>query len=295
MTAILPWIISRVRTAVQDTLRGIGQIFLQPHAGAGLCFLLAVFVQSRMAALACLLGALTATAYAAVFYPAPARRAGLYGYNSGLIGIGVLVALSPSALSCLLATTLGIIATIWSHHWRKTHTLSPYTAPFIATIWLVLAIAPWAGWPPAQASAPATLLADHWGIAAGVLRGVAQVLFMDHPASGLLCVLGLAWANPWTAARTLFVSALMMASAWGLGFPLDPILMGLYGFNAVLVSEALHQAQPGRWLLWTVGILLSLLLMRGFQQLTIPALTAPFVLSTWVIEKVASRRRHGDI
>jgi urea transporter len=58
--------------------------------------------------------------------------------------------------------------------------------------------------------------------------------------------------------------------------------LGLYGYNATLAAVALF--------LWRrtlipplLGILISVPLIEIFPKLGLPALTAPFVLATWIV------------
>ncbi|WP_323017426.1 urea transporter [Castellaniella sp.] len=268
--------------AGRQGLRGIAQVFLQRHAATGACLLTAVAWQSVTLALGCLLGALTGTLFGRWRNAGADADAGLHGYNGALVGIGVLLALPPTELAWGLVVVLSSLATGLAQCWRRHLPGSPYTAPFILMIWLLQAVMPLAGWPPADAVLPAVPLSGLMAVVAGVFRGVGQVMFLDDPWSGALCVLGLALAAPRVAVQALLVSAVASGLAWMGGFPANAVWMGLYGFNAVLVAEAVHQARPGRLGFLCLGVILSLLFMRAFQWLGLPALTAPFVLASWV-------------
>jgi urea transporter len=274
---------TRAVDAVRPLLRGVAEIFLQSHAGAGACLLAAIAWQSSTLAAGCLLGAATGTLWGALRADRTETVMGLHGYNGALVGIGVLVALPPSPLAWGLVIALAGLSTALAQAWRRRLPGSPYTAPFILMIWLLLAVMPVAGWAPVAATLPAEPAQGLAAVAVGLLRGVGQVMFLDDPGSGALCVLGLAWAAPGAALRALGASAAMLAAAWAAGFPMDALRMGLYGFNAVLVAEAIHQALPGRRIALWAGVGLSLLIMRGFQWADLPALTAPFVLAAWMV------------
>ncbi|WP_371257864.1 urea transporter [Pseudoalteromonas sp. '520P1 No. 423'] len=56
----------------------------------------------------------------------------------------------------------------------------------------------------------------------------------------------------------------------------------LFGFNALLVAFAVSSRYAG-FIKPILGIILSVIIMRLFQLYNIPALTAPFILSTWII------------
>lgn len=295
-------------------LRGVGQIFLQNHAGAGLCFLLALAAQSWMLAIGCLLGAWVATQWGLRYAPAAECAEGLHGYNGALVGIGVLVALSPGPWTWALVAVLSVVATWLANCWRRRLPGSPYTGPFIVMIWLVLMVLPFTDWTPTQTILPATFVDGPSAASVALLRGVGQVMFLDNPWAGALSLLGLCLSAPSAAVRALAASTLALSLAWLFGLPADAMYLGLYGFNAVLLVEALHQALPVSWLVWRrpppggaldgfggsgtawsawamlryglmllAGVLLSLVLMRAFQLFELPALTAPFVLGTWIL------------
>ncbi|MFC4298610.1 urea transporter [Castellaniella hirudinis] len=272
-------------------LRGIGQIYLLPSAWAGALLLAAAAWQSWAMAGACLLGALTGTVWGMAAGDAAGSRVGLDGYNGALTGLGVMVVLPAGPLAWSLVAPLAWLASWAAHAWRRRSSVPPYTAPFVLITWLLMAAAAGLELPRAAVMAAAD---PGWGdTAQGLLRGVGQVMFLDDPRAGALCLLGLALGTPWAALSAGLASGLCLLAASCAGLPADAAALGLYGFNAVLAAEALRTVRPGRLGAWAwpcLGALLSLLLMRGFQLLALPSLTAPFLLATWAVRGVALRR-----
>ncbi|CAM5203022.1 Urea transporter OS=Castellaniella defragrans OX=75697 GN=HNR28_002847 PE=3 SV=1 [Castellaniella denitrificans] len=269
-------------------LRGVGQVYLLPSARAGVVLLGAVAWQSWTLAGACLLGALAGTAWGLSVGDAAGSRAGLDGYNGALTGLGIMAVLAPGPLAWSLVAPLACLAAWFAHAWRGRCAVPPYTAPFVLVTWLLMAAAAGLGLPRAAVAVAAD---PGWnGAAQGLLRGVGQVMFLDDPRAGALCLLGLALGAPRAALSAGLASGLCLLAASWAGFPADAARMGLYGFNAVLAAEALRTVRPGRWLLPCLGALLSLGLMRGFQALELPPLTAPFLLATWTVRQAALRR-----
>lgn len=273
-------------------LRGIGQVYLLPSARAGAVLLAAVAWQSWTLAGACLLGALTGTVWGLSAGRADAGgRAGLDGYNGALTGLGIMVVLPPGPLAWSLVAPLACLATWAARAWRNRCAAPPYTAPFVLVTWLLMAAAEGLDLPRAAAAAAVD---PGWGEAVqGLLRGVGQVMFLDDPRAGALCLLGLALGAPGAALSAGLASGLCLLAAALAGFPSDAAGLGLYGFNAVLAAEALRAVRPGRldrWLWPCLGALLSLGLMRGFQALELPPLTAPFLLAAWAVRQAALRR-----
>ena len=68
-----------------------------------------------------------------------------------------------------------------------------------------------------------------------------------------------------------------------LGFSQEKVIMGFYGFNACLVGIALIQRYSKKYGVILFAILLSVLLTRAFEEISIPVLTAPFVMTIWII------------
>ena len=270
-------------------LRGIGQIYLVPSAVAGMVLLAALAWQSWTLAGACLLGALTGTVWGLAVGDADSRM-GLDGYNGALTGLGMMIVLPSGMLAWSLVVLLACGATWGARIWRRCSLVPPYTAPFVVTIWGLMAVVTALDLPRAAVTGAVDV---GWGeTAQGLLRGVGQVMFLDDPRAGGLCVLGLMLGAPGAALSAMLAAGLGLLLAHGAGFPADAISLGLYGFNAVLTAEALRTAQPPGWKMWLwpcLGVLLSLLWMRGFQWLEVPSLTAPFLLSTWMVRWLAQR------
>ena len=79
-------------------LRGIGQVFFQENALTGACFVLGLAVSSPLMATGAVVGSAigTATAWVLKFDKAE-LSAGIYGFNSALVGIATLFFFQPSA------------------------------------------------------------------------------------------------------------------------------------------------------------------------------------------------------
>ena len=182
-------------------------------------------------------------------------------------------------LPLLIIASAGL-STMLIHQWLKRahrdQSLMAYTAPFVALGWLLLSLnaAP-------AASLSATPPVNAHTLLQGLFSGLGQVMLLPSPIAGLLIVLGL-WLSHWRAALWPLAGSLA-----GLGFSLLEhetlaALSGLGGYNAALAALALSQGtrQPWRPL---AGIALALLLTPGFAALGLPALTAPFILSCWLV------------
>jgi len=277
----------------RTVLRGVGQVFFQRSSLSGVAFLAAVALQSWTLSGACLLGALAGSGWGTRFGQPADLDAGLHGYNGALAGIGVMIVLAPGVMAWMLVIPAALLATCLAQVWRRRLALPPYTAPFVLVTWLLMNVAGVLGLSPA----PALVAPDAgaWWSLQGVLRGAGQVMFLDDPRAGVLCLLGLALGSPRAAASALLASTLGLALAALAGFPVSAMALGLYGFNAVLTAEALRTAMPGRSGVWCLGVILSVGIMRGFQWLGVASLTAPFVLSVWAMLLIRSMGRRSRL
>lgn len=270
---------------LRAALRGVGQIYLQRSAWCGLACLAALALQSVNMAIACLLGATAATLLGQAFPDRKLLDDGIQGFNGALAGLGVLIVLKPGVLAWCLVLLMALLATWLAQAWRKRLALPPYTAPFVLVTWSLMAVAGPLGLPLAEQSA---IEAASWGyLADAVLRGIGQVIFLDLPWSGALCVLGLALSGLRAAASALLAAVLALACTFLLRLPPDLAGLGLYGFNAVLAVEALRPQAGRRWWLLLAALPLSMALTRGFQLANLPSLTAPFIVSTWLLQRAS--------
>lgn len=128
-----------------------------------------------------------------------------------------------------------------------------------------------------------------------VLRGIGQVMFQDNPLSGLLFFIAIAWGSyaagvPEVAIGSLVAVVVATVTAWWLRVDDSGLSAGLYGYNAFLVGIALPTFLTPSPLLWTylvLGAMVSVVVTRAVANLMktwgVAALTAPFVLVTWLL------------
>src|SRR5919108_5411431 len=75
---------------VDTLLRGTGQVMFQNNPLTGLLFLIGIFYNSRLLGVAALIGLVSSTATAMILrVDQPLIRAGLFGFNGILVGIGL--------------------------------------------------------------------------------------------------------------------------------------------------------------------------------------------------------------
>ncbi|MDO4236917.1 urea transporter [Pseudomonas sp.] len=263
-------------------LNGFSQIFLQRHPLCGLLCLLAILIGAPGllggALLGGVAGLLTAQRRG---YPKAERQAGLYSYNGVLLGVLISQHLAWSALVPPLILACGGLSAMlvrqWSKYAAQPQDLPAYTTPFVGLGWLLLG----------NIIAPATLaLSEPLTVIAAPFTGLAQVMLLDQPLAGALIALGLLLADRRAAVWALTGAIAGVPVALLLG-ETSGALLGLHSYNPALAALALSQARREPWLP-LIGIVLAIMLTPGFAALHLPALTAPFILTCWLVR--ASQR-----
>jgi urea transporter len=275
-------------------LRGVGQVFFQENAITGACFVLGILLSSPAMAIGAVVGSAIGTATAwALKYDKSELSAGIYGFNSTLVGIATLFFFRPGVVSVGLLIVGCVVAAIVTWLARRYVPFPTYTGPFIVTTWGVFFLGLAMGAARVEPGGPLGAV----GYVGAVLNGVSQVMFQASYWTAALFLIGIG-LNDWQHASWVLVGSIigMLAGNFHDGTTasgLDPeslvertlpenVALGLYGYNATLAAVALF--------LWRrsvipplLGILLSVPLTDLVPMLGLPALTAPFVLATWIV------------
>jgi urea transporter len=275
-------------------LRGVGQVFFQENSLTGVCFILGLAASSPLMATGAAVGSAIGLATARVLkFDDSETLAGIYGFNATLVGIASFFFFQLSAGSVALMVAGCIVATVLTRLMRQYVPFPTYTTPFIVTTWGLYFLGHALNVAPSLPGGPSAS-SDFLTAAA---HGVTQVMFQASLWTAFFFLLGIAlsdWRHAlWVAAGAIFGTLLACYHVTAAARTLDPerlveraltenIALGLYGYNATLAAVALF--------LWRrslippmLGILISVPLTESFPLLGLPALTAPFVLATWIV------------
>jgi urea transporter len=288
------WPTIDVPAPVLVVFRGIGQVFFQENALTGALFTLGIAVSSPLMAVGAVVGSVIGAATARVLkFDESEVRAGIYGFNSALVGIATLFFFRPGAVSFVLLVIGCVAAAAATWLARRYVPFPTYTAPFVVTTWVLFFLGLALGAARVEPGEPL----EGVGAVRAVAHGVSQVMFQASIWTGLLFLAGIA-VNDWRHAAWVLVGSIagMLVGSYHATAAvraLDPeslvdrgllenVALGLYGYNATLAAVALF--------LWRrslipplLGILLSVPLTELIPRLGLPALTAPFVLATWLV------------
>ena len=264
--------------------RGIGQVMFQNNALSGLLMLIGIFLNSWQMGILALSGNIISTLTAHFSgYGRDDIKNGLYGFNGTLVGIAVGVFMELSLGSLLLMVVAACISTWIARLLNLQRSLPGFTAPFILSVWMLLGFCSWIMPDILLVSDTVTDATQGINYFQTFSFGIGQVMFQGNIWTGLLFLVGIL-VNSRTAAFYTVIGALFpIPLAILLGIDAETLNMGLMGYNGVLCAIALGD-RTLKSLVWdSCSVLLSTLLQIIGMNLEITTLTAPFVVSVWII------------
>ncbi len=302
-------------------LRGVGQVMFQDNPLTGVIFLAAIAWGSAVAGapavlFAGVLGVIVATLTAMwLKVEDAALKAGLYGYNGALVGLALATFLAPGpALWVYVAVGAAVstVATLATAGALRPLAAPALTFPFVGVTWIMLlatygfaglsgAALPTAGVvaPFEQAPSVSAGIGTYVG---GVLLSISQVFLKASVVSALLLLAGLAVSSVPASLFALGGAILAVAVAHGFGAESDLVAQGLLGFSPVLTAIALGVVfrRPGlnATAYAALGVVFTVIaqaaLNIALRPLAIPALTAPFILVSWMFLLPCDRSRPAN-
>jgi urea transporter len=274
------WPAVEVRDNVRLVFRSLGQVFFQENALSGFLFAIGIAMSSPLMALGAVVGSAIGRATAWILkFDGSVLKAGIYGINPAVIGIATLFFFPLGVVSSCLMVVGCVVAALLTEAFRRYVPFMTYATPFNLTFWPIYFLGPALGAPRIEFAEPVTA-----SFVEAVAFGIGQVLFQASIWTTLFFLAGMA-LNNWRHACWAVVASLvgMLVGIYHHDSSAEVAALGLYGYNAVLAALALSVWRPSV-LAPFLGILLSVPLTENFPLLGLPALTAPFVLSTWLVQ-----------
>jgi urea transporter len=265
-------------------LRGVGQVFFQENALTGALFLLGIAASSPTMAIGAVLGTAIGTAVGwALKFDEGETTGGIYGFNATLVGIATFFFFQPGVGSVTLLIVGCAASTLVTRLARRYLPFPTYTGPFIVTTWAMFFAGVAFGLARVDAGGPPGGL----DLFRATAHGVSQVMFQASIWTALLFLAGIA-ASDWRHAALVLAGSVVgmfvgvSHAAAGNHELLGTVTLGIYGYNAPLAAVALYLARPSLTLP-LLGMVVAALLTDLFSAVGLPALTAPFVLGTWIV------------
>jgi urea transporter len=293
---------------IDINLRGWGQVMFQDNPLTGLLFLAAIVWGSYAAdapqiAIGGVVAVLVATITAQWLHvDQKSLGAGLYGYNAVLVGLALTTFLAPGALLWIyvvVGAAVSVVVMLGTANVTKPWG-SALTFPFVLTTWLLLlatyGFSGLAGTALPSGSVvipfePMSSSPLHAGdFVTGVLKSISQVFLKADGISALLLLIGLAVNSIAAAVFALAGAILAVITAHVFGAESGLITAGLLGFSPVLTAIALgtvfYQPSPRVAAYTALGTIFTVITQAALNvaltPIAIPALTAPFVLASWL-------------
>lgn len=264
--------------------RGIGQVMFQNNALSGLLMLIGIFLNSWQMGILAVSGNIisTLTAYFSG-YGCDDIKNGLYGFNGTLVGIASGVFMELSLSSLLLMTVASCMSTWIARLFSFQRSLPGFTAPFILSVWILLGFCTWIVPDILLVSDTVTDTTQGINYFQTFSFGIGQVMFQGNIWTGLFFLIGILVNSRTAVFYTVFGALLPIPLAFLLGIDAEMLNMGLMGYNGVLCALALG-GKTWKSFVWALcSVLLSVVLQFAGIKLGITTLTAPFVLSVWMI------------
>lgn len=284
---VIEHLTKRAYAVMQVLCRGVGQVIFQENALSGAIMLVGLFVTSAYVGLYALVGTMLATLTAYVLgYPREDIRRGLYGFNGTLVGIAVACFCMQGWGSVAILLFASGLSTYVARLMARQSLVPGLTAPFVLLGWAILLLVK--SFPKLAVQAMA---GSEWGDSLDIVRVMSlsfgQIMLQGESVlTGGLFLVAIA-CNSWRMALGALVASVLSLGAMCLpSVSTEAINSGLYGYNSILSFLAVASVLPiKRWRYTKAFFALGIAILLQYLGLcwSIPTLTAPFVLSVWLI------------
>lgn len=265
-------------------LKGIGQIMLQESSLTGVLFLIGILVNSPLLAAGTLVGSLVGTLTAkALGYDKGNINSGLYGFNSALVGIALLVFFKGSVFVWVGIVLLSAISAV-AMNFFLTKKVPIFTFPFILLVWIALFffhdVVPVE--PPSEKDLEGLINESVAFDLSNFGFGFGEVIFQGSLISGVLFFIAVYMSSPNAALYGLLGTFLAIILAGALIDQMDAVQGGWFTFNAVLCAIVFSGEKRinGLWVL--ISVFVSVLIENVMMGQGWIFLTFPFVGATWI-------------
>lgn len=242
---------------VDCVLSGFAQIAFNDNSFSGLLMIVAVALAYPVQAVSGVVCVASATLVSWLLgVPRGLVRCGLYGFNAALLGLALPVAVFPGQeltgrvlLYAVIGGALTVLLTAALSSFFSAYDVSPLSMAYCVAMLLMVPAGVLLGGLGASRSVPAVAaLATEtaaWApseFLTACLAGAAQVLWVETPYVGVLYLVAVALASRVDVALSVVGALVGTGTAIALGVPKDSIMLGLYGYNAVLLMKVMGRA-----------------------------------------------------
>ena len=205
----------------------------QNNAVSGLLMLVGIACNSWLLALFALLGNFVGTLTA--FFSGYSKEDiedGLYGFNGTLVGIAVGIFMETGIASLLLLVAGSVLSTWIARMFGYQKLLPGFTAPFILTVWLLLALCRW--WFPSLLLPSVMSEETTFDLFQAFSLNIGQVMFQGGTVlSGLFFLAGILLNSRIHALYTVWGALLPLGMVWMVGSDYAAFNAVLFGYHAL--------------------------------------------------------------
>lgn len=292
-----------VLSYIDSVLSGFAQIAFSDNPFTGILLIIGIFVGSPLQAISAIWGTCLATSIAYLLgLPRSSIRLGLYSMNAALAGLAipllvysnnlllaeVLIYSTIGAVFCVLFTAgLGSLLSKWD--------LPILALPYSLTLLILVPASIFlSGSSPSNDLIPYLvnsngLTSFSWqlnDILTSISNGFAQVIWQKNIISGIIYIIALLLSSRIDLFSALVSVIFSTFLAIVLGLPKDGIMIGIYGYNAILIGQATFgrsfRMMGASFVLSIVLSSLSVVLAASltviFAPLGIPIAAFPYVI-----------------
>ena len=303
---------NKILAFIDSVLSGYAQLAFNDNTFSGILMIIATWIGSPTLCINALWGTIVATATAYLIgISKDSIRSGSYGFNAALACLSVPVLLFPSqevsfamlAISAAIAV-FTVIVKIALGKYLSRWNLPTLVIPYCIALLISLEILTITGIANNTSVTIDTLLfttpISNWSmkeLALTFLNCASQIIWLSTPISGILYLIALLFASRLDTINTIIAIIVCMFVSVLLGLPKNAVISGLYGYNAILLTQVMTRG----FLLNKKSYVLTFFLagltvvMCCFYQLILPYLGIGSFLAlpylTLVLLTFANRKR----
>ncbi len=267
-------------------LRGCSQLCFQSNELTGVFFFVAVLVASPISFVYLLVAGIMAPAGRMLMGERePILATGLPGLNPCLIALALPAFFQTGWTNAGMWVVLVVCVAITIVLVRVCVAVLPFPTlalPFLIVFWALYALAPELDFlRPVTFAAPESATLHPLR---AVMFSLGQALFSPTILSGALFAGGVLLSN-WRHGVIAVIGAGIGTAVAYYYRDVDPgsANLGLYGFNGVLTAVSVFVFCGGKLRLAVLGALIATILMPAIAAFGVQTLSAPFVLTTWLL------------
>lgn len=239
---------------IDSVLSGYAQIAFSDNTFSALIMIVATWIGSPVQCISALWTTFVSTLFAYILgVPRDLIRSGLYGFNGALSGLALPLLLFPgesvslkllavSALAGILCVFLTTTLRSFFGKWNVPALSSPYCVSVSILLIASVFIGVTAVKPVGLSNLIMTNPLSDWTFTEliyATVNGASQVLWVEKPICGILYFAAVLCSSRIDAINTIIAVIVSTTVSVILGLPKDAVIIGIYGFNSVLLMQVI--------------------------------------------------------